>query len=136
MGDTPRPAHRDGYTYHFTIEGEQQLDGYLTVNLWNGEVREVFLVASKHGGIIRGMIDSLAVLISNALQHGMPLYEVCKALIGITFEPKGPTTDKEVPMCTSVSDYIGRKLAANLAPYEREQLGLQTTAHVQAAPGL
>lgn len=124
MTQMTRPRERNGMTQKFVIGGEA-LEGYLTINVdEDGRPFEIFIVCSKQGSLVRGMSDSLVVLISHALQSGVEgaLYDVVDALTGITFEPKGTTGDPEVPTCKSLSDYVARKLGTYLTDEQRAAL--------------
>ena len=92
--------------------GEEQLKIYLTVGCYDdGTPCEVFLKTSKSGTTLQGAFDTVAIMISHALQFGMPLSKVCSALNDIRFVPMGMTDDPDVPRCNSVSDYVAKKLA-------------------------
>ena len=65
------PDERQSITHKFRV-GEQE--GYLTVGLYDeGTPGEIFVNISKEGSTIRGLMDSVAVLTSVALQYGVPL---------------------------------------------------------------
>lgn len=119
-----RPLKRHGETYHFSISSVtgDALEGYVTINEWDGKVMEIFLAASKQGSFVHGMMDALAILVSNSLQAGLPLYKVCKSLMGIRFEPFGATDDPDVPYAHSMPDYLGRRLSMYLSEEERQEL--------------
>ena len=66
------PRDRSGVTHRFTINGH--LKGYITANCYpDGRLAEVFLVMDRVGTLERGMSNALAVMVSMALQHGIPL---------------------------------------------------------------
>ena len=67
------PDERQSITHKFRV-GEQE--GYVTVGLYDdGTPGEIFVNISKEGSTIRGLMDSVAVLTSVALQYGVPLRE-------------------------------------------------------------
>ena len=106
------PPERPGITHRFQVAG---LKGYLTVNCYPdgplaGRPAEVFLIVHRVGGLERGMSNALAVMISVALQHGVPLAKIADKLKGMTFEPRGPTGNPDIPMAKSLADYLGRWL--------------------------
>lgn len=85
-----------------------------------GRLIEVFLDAAKAGTFVRGALDSLARVISIALQCGTPLEEIVKGLRQLNFPPNGKVEgESPVDVCSSVSDWIARELEhAYLAPKE------------------
>ncbi len=106
------PTDRNGVTHKFHIG---DLEGYITVNLLpaSGLPGEVFLHVNRVGSIERGLAHALAIMISVALQHGVPLDKIVDKLKGMSFEPAGVTKNKSIPMVRSLADYVGRWLEAN-----------------------
>lgn len=112
------PATREGVTHHFQI-GEE--DGYINVGLYeDGTPGEVFLCMAKEGSTISGLLDTIGVLISVALQYGVPLDSLCKKLENTQFEPSGPTKNKEIPLAKSIPDYIFRWLRVRYCEKSKE----------------
>lgn len=72
---------------------------------------EIFLKGSKSGSTLRGMLDAWAMSVSNALQHHQPLEEIVRLHEGSRFEPAGMTGNPDIPVCSSVPDYVVRFLA-------------------------
>jgi len=102
------PDERRSITHHFTI-GEQ--DGYITVGVYDdGRPGEVFLRISKQGSTVSGLMDSLGLLTSVALQYGVPLEGLARKMKNSRFEPYGLTGNRELPTTTSMVDYIFRWL--------------------------
>ncbi len=102
------PEERRSITHKFRV-GEQE--GYVTVGLFDdGRPGEVFITISKEGSTIRGLMDSVAVLTSLALQYGVPLEDLVRKFRGVHFEPAGFTGSPELPQATSIVDYIFRWL--------------------------
>ena len=102
------PNERPSITHRFRIG---KLKCYLTVGLYpDGRPGELFLVANKQGSLTRGLMHCLAVMVSLALQHGVPLAEVVDKLKLVKFDPAGLTGNKDIPMADSVADYIGKWL--------------------------
>jgi ribonucleoside-diphosphate reductase alpha chain len=119
-----RPARvRAGRTYDFTVGG---LDGRLTVTeLPDGRPVEIFLTVAKQGSTLAGLCETLSLMTSLALQHHVPVGDVVRRLVNMRYEPAGLTGDSDVPSATSLSDYLGRRLAADyLTLDDRQQLGL------------
>ncbi len=102
------PDERRSVTHKFRV-GEQE--GYVTVGLYDdGTPGEIFVSISKEGSTIRGLMDSVAVLSSVALQYGVPLENLVAKFRGVHFEPAGPTGNPAVPFASSLVDYIFRWL--------------------------
>lgn len=102
------PDERNSITHKFQIG---DFEGYLTVGLYDdGTPGEVFVQASKQGSTFDGMIDTVAVLTSYALQYGIPLRGICDKLKGRRFDPEGMTRNRSIPTTTSIIDYIFRWL--------------------------
>jgi ribonucleoside-diphosphate reductase alpha chain len=102
------PDERKSITHKFRV-GEQE--GYITVGLYDeGQPGEIFVNISKEGSTIRGLMDSVAVLTSVALQYGVPLRNLVEKFRGVHFEPNGLTSNPQIPAATSLVDYIFRWL--------------------------
>jgi ribonucleoside-diphosphate reductase alpha chain len=102
------PDQRNSLTHKFQV-GDQE--GYLTVGLYDdGSPGEVFVTISKEGSTIRGLMDSVAVLTSLALQYGVPLEDLARKFEGTRFEPYGFTNNPDLRQATSLVDYIFRWL--------------------------
>jgi ribonucleoside-diphosphate reductase alpha chain len=56
-------------------------------------------------------MDSFATAISLSLQHGVPLPVLIEKFKGTRFEPSGFTGNQEIPIATSIMDYLFRWLA-------------------------
>src|SRR5260370_30326103 len=69
------PDERRAITHHFSIAGQE---GYLTVGVYDdGLPGEIFVRMAKEGSTISGLMDSIATVVSLALQHGVPLDVLC-----------------------------------------------------------
>ena len=102
------PDERESITHKFRVADQE---GYVTVGLYeDGTPGEVFVTISKEGSTIRGLMDSVAVLTSLALQYGVPVDDLARKFGGVRFEPHGFTNDPELPQATSIIDYIFRWL--------------------------
>ena len=103
------PNERASFTHKFAIAGHE---GYITVGLYeDGSPGEIFVRMAKEGSVIAGLMDSFATAISLALQHGVPLPILIEKFKGTRFEPSGFTGNQEIPIATSIMDYIFRWLA-------------------------
>ena len=102
------PDERQSITHKFRV-GEQE--GYMTVGLFDdGTPGELFINVSKQGSTVSGLMDTLAMLTSYALQYSVPIDDVVQRLKGTRFEPSGPTGNKDIPIATSIVDYVFRWL--------------------------
>ncbi|HEX4452985.1 MAG TPA: vitamin B12-dependent ribonucleotide reductase, partial [Kofleriaceae bacterium] len=100
---------RASFTHKFSIGGHE---GYITVGLYqDGSPGEIFVRMAKEGSVIAGLMDSFATAISLALQHGVPLQVLIEKFKGTRFEPSGFTGNQEIPIATSIMDYLFRWLA-------------------------
>jgi ribonucleoside-diphosphate reductase alpha chain len=103
------PDERASFTHKFSIGGHE---GYLTVGMYqDGSPGEIFVRMAKEGSVIAGLMDSFATSISLALQHGVPLTVLIEKFKGTRFEPSGFTGNQEIPIATSIMDYLFRWLA-------------------------
>lgn len=101
-------ATRAAINHKFTV-GE--FEGYISVGMYSdGRPGEVFIVGNKAGTTTRGYLDTIGVLISRLLQQRVPINEVTEKLEGIRFEPSGITSNKDIPVATSIIDYLARWL--------------------------
>jgi ribonucleoside-diphosphate reductase alpha chain len=124
------PNERGSVTHKFRV-GEQE--GYVTVGLFDdGRPGEVFITISKEGSTIRGLMDSVAVLTSLALQYGVPLEDLVRKFRGVHFEPAGFTDNPELPQASSIIDYIFRWLERR---FLREGQGPRAKGQGKGAPG-
>ncbi|MDP8207373.1 MAG: vitamin B12-dependent ribonucleotide reductase [Candidatus Electryonea clarkiae] len=115
------PDERQAITHKFTVGG---YEGYFTVGMYeNGQPGEIFIVMSKEGSVVSGLMDSFATAISMALQYGVPLKVLVKKFIHTRFEPYGYTNNSDIPIANSVMDYIFRWLALKFLPVEDQGIG-------------
>ncbi|CAN5707889.1 vitamin B12-dependent ribonucleotide reductase [soil metagenome] len=103
------PDERASFTHKFSIGGHE---GYLTTGMYeDGSPGEIFVRMAKEGSVIAGLMDSFATSISLALQHGVPLTVLIEKFKGTRFEPSGFTGNQEIPIATSIMDYLFRWLS-------------------------
>ena len=102
------PAERAALTHKFSVAGHE---GYLTVGLFeDGTPGELFCTMAKEGSTISGLMDVFATAISLALQYGVPLKVLVEKFAHTRLEPSGFTKNQDIPMASSVCDYIFRWL--------------------------
>jgi ribonucleoside-diphosphate reductase alpha chain len=86
-------------------------EGYITVGLYpNGEPGELFVKMAKEGSTVSGLMDSFALAVSLALQHGVPLKVFCEKFAHTRFEPSGWSGNPDIGYAKSIMDYIFRWL--------------------------
>ena len=114
---------RRGETTSFEIGGAEF---YLTANPYeDGRLGEIFAKFGKEGSTIAGLMDAISILVSLAVQHGVPLETIIGKLTNTRYEPMGMTDDPDIPEASSVMDYVCRRLALDfLPPDKRAQLGV------------
>ena len=117
------PRVRTSRTYKFQVS---DLTGYFTIGEYSdGSPGELFINVSKQGSTLSGLMDSLAISISNGLQFGVPLKKYVKALKGTSFAPAGITDDPEIRTASSITDYILRRLAKDYLSFDDQlELGI------------
>jgi ribonucleoside-diphosphate reductase alpha chain len=120
------PEERQAMIHKFSIA---QNEGYLMVGLYDdGMPGEIFVVMSKEGSTISGLMDAFSTSISLALQYGVPLKVLVNKFTHTRFEPAGMTTNQEIRFAKSVVDYIFRWLGLKFLPKaDQDELGLAKT---------
>ena len=121
------PDERKAITHHFSVGGH---DGYVTVGLYpDGRPGEVFFRVTKEGSTVNGLMDSLGISMSMALQHGVPLKDLVRKLAHLRFEPAGATNNPKIRFAKSIPDYVARWLAIEfLTEDDRRAIGLEGPA--------
>ena len=121
------PDERKALTHHFSVGGH---DGYVTVGLYpDGRPGEIFFRVTKEGSTVNGLMDSLGISMSMALQHGVPLKDLVRKLAHLRFEPAGMTNNPKIRFAKSIPDYVARWLAQEfLTEDERRAIGLEGPA--------
>ena len=99
---------RASITHKFKV-GDHE--GYITVGMYpNGEPGELFVTMAKEGSTVSGLMDSFALAVSIALQHGVPLKLFCEKFAHTRFEPSGWSGNPDIGYAKSIMDYIFRWL--------------------------
>jgi len=65
---------------------------------------------AKAGSVVSGLMDAFALSISMCLQYGVPLDVLVDKYVHSRFEPSGFTTNQQIPVAKSITDYIFRWL--------------------------
>ncbi len=139
---TPTPARRKlpderkSITHKFDIQGHE---GYITVSMFDDETPgEIFVKMAKEGSTLSGMMDSFAIMVSLALQYGVPLPALVGKFSHVRFEPSGYTSNPEIPLAKSIVDYIFRWLASKFySDEDKDAIGIirREPKPVAEAPG-
>ena len=126
------PRTRSSETHKFSIAGH---DGYLTYSIYeDGTPAEIFIRLAKQGSTLAGLLDTLAISVSMALQYGVPLKTLADKYIYGRFEPAGVTENPDIPVAYSITDYIFRYLALRfLAKDDLFDLGIGDYSHGEDA---
>jgi ribonucleoside-diphosphate reductase alpha chain len=117
------PADRQAMCHKFDIAGHE---GYIHVGFFeDGTPGEIFIKMAKEGSTISGLMDTVGVLTSMALQYGVPLEVLVSKFSHVRFEPSGFTKNQDIPMAKSLIDYIFRFLGTRfLSGDQRVAIGL------------
>ena len=114
------PDERRAITHHFSIAGQE---GYLTVGVYDdGLPGEIFVRMAKEGSTISGLMDSIATVVSLALQHGVPLEVLCAKFSHTRFEPSGWSRNPKIGYATSLMDYLFRWMELKFLKNEQGEL--------------
>jgi ribonucleoside-diphosphate reductase alpha chain len=117
------PAHRDlsrrrsGLTTAVTIGGEPFC--LIANERADGSLGEVFIRHGKQGGTGAGLMDSYATALTVGIRRGVPLADLLRPGLGMSFVPSGHTDDPEIPCARSVVEYFSRRLAIDWLAEER-----------------
>jgi ribonucleoside-diphosphate reductase alpha chain len=113
------PDEREAITHKFSIAGHE---AYVTVGKYeDGSPGELFIVMSKEGSVVSGLLDSFATAVSLALQYGVPLKVLVDKFRNGRYEPSGFTNNPQIRIAKSITDYIFRWLALKFLPAEEGQ---------------
>ena len=136
---TPHVAHqrklpdvRNAITHKGTV-GDHKI--YITAGMYDdGTLGEVFIIISKQGSTVSGLLDGFAILFSIALQYGVPLEVIVEKLCHTRFEPSGFTKNPRIPVAKSIYDYIVRWLASKFCtPDAQRTFGVIDTAALETS---
>ncbi len=111
---------RASITHKFKV-GDHE--GYITVGLYpNGDPGELFITMAKEGSTVSGLMDSFALAVSIALQHGVRLSLLCEKFAHTRFEPSGWSGNPEIGYAKSIMDYIFRWLQLRFLTGQQQML--------------
>jgi ribonucleoside-diphosphate reductase alpha chain len=111
---------RASITHKFKV-GDHE--GYITVGLYpNGQPGELFITMAKEGSTVSGLMDSFALAVSIALQHGVELRLFCEKFAHTRFEPSGWSGNPDIGYAKSIMDYIFRWLQLRFLTGQQQML--------------
>jgi ribonucleoside-diphosphate reductase alpha chain len=125
------PPIRSSETHKFSIAGHQ---GFLTYSIYEeGSLAEIFIRIAKQGSTLAGLLDIFAISVSMALQHGVPLKKLCHQFIHGRYEPMGFTENQNIPVASSITDYIFKYLALRfLSADDLIEFGLDVNNRIES----
>jgi ribonucleoside-diphosphate reductase alpha chain len=92
---------------------------------------------AKQGSTLAGMMDALGQAVSLGLCAGAPPGVFIGKFANMRFTPAGVTDDLELPMATSLMDYVARRMAVDYLPVQRRaEMGILTAAERRAQAGV
>lgn len=116
---TRLPGTRYAITHKFSICGHE---GYLIVGLYeHGQPGELFIKMAKQGSTMSGLMDTIGILTSLALQYGVPVEALARKFQHMRFEPSGCTHNAAICEAHSVTDYVFRWLGVKFSEEYREE---------------
>src|SRR5256714_689679 len=116
------PAKRHGLTQEARGGGNKIF--LRTGEYEDGTLGEILIDMHKEGAALRSVMNCFAMLVSIALQYGVPLETLVEQFVFTRFEPQGPVQGHDrVKFATSVIDYVFRAVGV-------EYLGRDDLAHV------
>jgi len=113
------PADVVSWRHKFSVAGHE---GYIHYGVYaDGKLGEIFIRMAKEGSTISGLLDSIGILMSVALQYGVPVKTLIKKTIHSRFEPSGYTDNSDIMVAKSILDYIAKFLAIKFLSEEDQQ---------------
>ena len=124
---------RTAVNHKFDIAGHE---GFLTVGLFDdAQPGEVQIRMAKESSTVAGLMDTIAILTSLALQYGVPLEVLVRKFTNMHYKPSGYTKNPEIRQTSSISDYVFRWMAMQFVPGYREANSSRQKPEI-AIPGL
>ena len=122
------PETRSGVTHKFILGG---VEGYLHVGEHaDGTPGEIFVHVNKEGSTVGGLMDAWAICFSLALQYGVPLRKLVDKFRNTKFDPAGFTPNVDVPVATSLVDYVVRWLESRYLGSQRNEAAEKFTVEL------
>jgi len=125
------PSKRKGVTQEAKVGGNKVF--LRTGEYADGTIGEIFIDMHKEGAALRSVMNCFAMLVSIALQYGVPLEVLVEQFVFTRFEPQGPVQGHDrVKFATSVIDYVFRALGVEYL--HRDDLAHVTAEEAAATP--
>jgi ribonucleoside-diphosphate reductase alpha chain len=125
------PSKRFGITQEAKVGGNKVF--LRTGQYEDGTIGEIFIDMHKEGAALRSVMNCFAMLVSIALQYGVPLEVLVEQFVFTRFEPQGPVQGHDrVKFATSVIDYVFRALGVEYL--QRDDLAHVTAEEASATP--
>lgn len=78
----------------------------------DGRLGEIFVNVDHMGSSLSALTNCFCILLSKALQYGMPLEEIVGSFLYTKFEPSGIVKGHDkIASCSSIIDFIFKELA-------------------------
>jgi len=105
------PDRRTCWTQKARVGGQTV---YLTCGEYDdGQLGELFIDVSRAGSAVRALLNTVAILFSLGLQHGIDLAVLLRAIRGTDFLPAGAVSGSpDVGEASSILDFVGRQIEA------------------------
>jgi hypothetical protein len=116
------PTTREGTTNEVTLSCEdEKLQMFIRSATFNdGRLGEVFINVERQGSFVSGMIDAFSIVLSLALQYGVPLQRVVDKLENTRFGKIGVLSPSSIKRPTSMIDYVAKWLKQTYLKSETE----------------
>ncbi|TMA31206.1 MAG: vitamin B12-dependent ribonucleotide reductase, partial [Deltaproteobacteria bacterium] len=125
------PSKRHGLTQEAKVGGNKVF--LRTGEYDDGTLGEIFIDMHKEGAALRSVMNCFAMLVSMALQYGVPLDVLVEQFVFTRFEPQGPVQGHDrVKFATSVIDYVFRALGVEYL--KRDDLAHVTPEEAATTP--
>ncbi len=125
------PSKRHGLTQEAKVGGNKIF--LRTGEYEDGALGEIFIDMHKEGAALRSVMNCFAMLVSMALQYGVPLDVLVEQFVFTRFEPQGPVQGHDrVKFATSVIDYVFRALGVEYL--QRDDLAHVTPEEAAETP--
>lgn len=105
-------VNMDGATYHIIRSFYD-----------DGQLGEIFCSTAKQGNTVKGLIEVLCIIISKALQYGIPVNEIAKILRGHDFSPRGFVFGHpNIKNASSIPDLLSKFIDISINDYSHCQI--------------
>ena len=85
----------------------------------DGKLGEIFVTVGKQGNTIKGLTETLCILISKCLQYGIPVEKISKILRNSEFQPNGIVRQHDyIKSASSIPDLISKFMDISAGNYQ------------------